>query len=131
MKTIEDNFVTYEQALKIKELGFNEPCMKEFHFQELLNNSTGEELRNSELTELYGEQDIISAPLWQQVFAWFREEYEMYYTIEGSKKYGFAFCIYSENEDIEEEVSLAYQSYQEAQLACLDKLIKIVEQGKK
>ena len=114
-------FIPYEQALALKELGFDEPCFGYFYTEDRFFDTT---IKNSELDE----DCSISAPLYQQAFRWFREKYEAYYTIEGSKKHGFAFCIYSENDDIVEEVSLVYSTYEEAELECLKKLIEIVKE---
>ena len=109
---MESNFVTYEQALALKELGFDEPCFGVF-----ING-------NFNLIFSQHQLDGISlAPLKSQVFKFFREKYELYYTIRpvrGSKKYGFVFSIYSENDDINE-------TYEEAENGAIDKLIEIVK----
>ena len=59
-------FVPYELALELKELGFDEECW--FYYQ---HNS---ELRISLsfLHNKFSNQMQCSSPLWQQVFDWFR-----------------------------------------------------------
>ena len=112
MKT---QFVPYEQALALKELGFDEECLS-YYFNKQLSFGT----RTS-----YGE--VIEVPLYQQAFKFFRDKYDLYYTIEGSKKYGFAFFIYYENDDKGELKSKEYSTYEEAEQECLIKLIEIVK----
>ena len=73
---MKEQFVTYEIALKLKELGFDEPCLglyysNRFWFNDGFEDGANEEdfSINSELS--YG---CIAAPLWQQIVDWFREE---------------------------------------------------------
>jgi hypothetical protein len=119
---MEKEFIPYEQALALKELGFSDKCIASYIYNadKLLWGLTAYPSKNDYT-------HIISSPLYQQAFRWFREKYEAYYTIEGSKKHGFAFCIYSENDDIIEEISLVYNTYEQAELECLKKLIEIVK----
>jgi len=65
-------FVTYEQALALKELGFYEHCMGFYYY-------AVPELRwmlqiSSDYHKIVS---IIDAPLKQQVFRWFREKYNV------------------------------------------------------
>ena len=107
---IRKEFIPYEQALELKELGLDEPCLKEFHKQNLLSNSTGEEITNTQLIELYGEQDVISAPTYSQVFRFFREKHNLNHI----DKLGMLIFEYA-------------IPYEEAELACLKNLIDIVK----
>ena len=114
---MEKEFIQYNQALALKELGFDEPCIKEYHLEELLSNSTGDEVKNSELIELYGESGVIAAPLYSQVFRWFREEYTLHLSI---VKMSFAYIV--PVHDLGN-----FKTYEEAELECLKKLIEIVK----
>lgn len=120
---MEKEFIPYEQAFALKELGFDEPCLGYYTGDKMHLVIRPLMLRANEL-----ESYVATAPLYQQAFRWFREKHEAYYTIEGSKRHGFAFCIYSENDDIVEEVSLVYPTYEQAELECLKKLIEIVKE---
>jgi hypothetical protein len=124
---MEKEFVPYELALKLKELGFKERCLTYYGGDKpmIYDGLTihGWDHNTSFL-------NWTSRPTFQQAFRWFRENYKVYYTIEGSNKHGFAFCIYSENDDIIEEVSLVYPIYEQAELACLHKLIELIETKK-
>lgn len=121
-------FVPYELALKLKELGFDEPCFV------LYKASNNNQLAyaphgittNSQLSQ--GDSNNIAAPLFQQAFRWFREKYH----IIGEPKYKgglttktswYDYIIYS-NIDWKED-NKQYKTYEEAELACLDKLIDL------
>ena len=119
------DFVPYEQALALKELGFDEPCFGYYNTtwskqNELLFPQYAGELENwNEMTHL------CSAPLYQQAFSFFRENHDLYinvtrYNDEGEDK----FLYYIDSGDVEEE----FNTNVEAVLACLVALIKIVKQ---
>jgi hypothetical protein len=124
---MESLFIKYDQALELKELGFDEPCLG-IHYKEGLNPSFM-------VASQYGEHGAtanggILAPTFSQVFKFFRDKYDLYYTIEGSKKYGFAFFIYYENDDKDELKSKEYSAYEEAEHECIVKLIEITKENK-
>lgn len=128
-----EEFVPYDRALKLKQLGFDEPCFGSYI--------------NGELTSLldsflWGDvKGDLPAPLFQQAFRWFREEYGLSCSIkltDDSRHYYYDFIIYdSEDRDYNDEdcfdscgIILSHKKfgkYEEAELACLDKLIEIVE----
>jgi len=70
---MKEQFVTYEIALALKELGFDEECFAFYLFDKQLQLSCAVYNTNS-----YWEDSKlrdISAPLWQQVIDWFRVKY--------------------------------------------------------
>jgi len=71
---------------------------------------------------------FVPAPLKQQVFRWFREKYEAYPTIETEMIEGlyYRFIIQGNNAFI--AFSKIYYTYEEAENACIDKLIMIAKQ---
>jgi hypothetical protein len=99
-------FIPYEQALELKELGFDEPCMSSRD----MNNGQG----------------LIQLPLYQQAFRWFREKYGLGHMINGIGYESFIMNIggilYIFN-------AFAFETYEEAELSCLNKLIEIVKGG--
>jgi hypothetical protein len=121
-------FVPYDRALKLKELGFDEPCFvlyKASNSNQLAYAPHGI-TTNSQLSQ--GDSNNIAAPLFQQAFRWFREKYH----IIGEPKYKgglttktswYDYIIYS-NIDWKED-NKQYKTYEEAELACLDKLIDL------
>ena len=63
-------FVTYEQALALKELGFDEPCFGYYFVDDI-----EKELRI--LKNEHNWTNTFHAPLKQQVFRWFRENHNL------------------------------------------------------
>ncbi len=101
-------FIPYEQALELKELGFDEPCYYDYNF--------GGEITNKWAIGL------VPAPLYQQSFRFFREKYALdsyIYYDKVIKLYTYFIC--------EEGFEELYDTYEEAELACLKKLIEIVK----
>jgi hypothetical protein len=117
-------FVTYEQALALKELGFDEPCLAKHDLKHILLRV--EECKSQENAQ---EFDYILAPLYQQAFRWFREKHKLESIVVPSgnsegKTNGYYFEIIFDfsKDNIESD---SYPSYEEAEQACLDKLIEI------
>ena len=130
-------FVTYNQALALKELGFNESCIAIYSNA---NPKTG--LYNSKkyklkLIKQSSQIDKgVKSPLYQQAFRWFRDKHDLsgeVYTINmGAIDYTFGIRdLYSEDliHDNFEACAAGYVgtflNYEEAYSACLDKLIEI------
>lgn len=123
-----EEFVPYEVALKLKQLGFDEPCYS-------LCNSVGEFIMSTDLAD-YNKLPFTSAPSYSQAFRWFREKYSLFvnFPIDQTSKPKFCYHIVEYYED---EVtwewkdnwgwSFLYRTYEEAELACLRKLIEIVK----
>jgi hypothetical protein len=111
-------FVPYEESLELKELGFNEPCFT-WHWDDIgLYN--GLEYGNHNKRE-----HVVSAPTFSQAFRWFRDNHGFYNQIH--KGYGWEGIIRnSVNGDIEWNDG-TYNSPEEAELACLRKLIELVK----
>jgi hypothetical protein len=123
-------FVPYEESLELKELGFNEPCIATIDQTEYLHiKGTKNQPRGSMI------YDTIPAPLYQQAFRWFREKQEIegfvHKSIEGN--YYFVIKRTGNNENNMYEFTKTapkiFDTYEEAELACLKKLIKTVKDG--
>lgn len=130
-------FIPYEEALALKELGFNEPCVATY-----FDNSGGEikfgfgmfqsAKCNSEANTINGThigEGGCYVPLYQQAFEWFREEHGLWFrpdypfldhtTYSGDVyKLGEFSCV----ADIGD-----HYTCEEAELACLRKLIEIIK----
>ncbi len=131
---MEREFVPYAEALDLKELGFE--C--DYYF---LEYDTEGYLQQKGLLSQHNLEYII-APLYQQAFRFFRENHELLnhitshlnpYGEDGAleESYGYRIMI---NRDgwkcnVWEKLSI-YDSYEEAELECLRKLIEIVKQSK-
>ena len=141
-------FVPYIESLELKELGFDEPCIKEYHLEELLNNSTGDEIKNSELIKLYGESCVIAAPLYQQAFRWFIDNYGLDCSFEDNivedendnEIQMWEFFIYKTKQKSDNKLmdfcSNNFHTYiesytiEQAELECIRQLIKIAKEKK-
>ena len=78
---MEKEFVTYEQALALKELGFDEPCFKGYteEYKTLIsfaNTHTNTSVKNTLPTKPF------TAPIYSAAFRWFRENYNLFGHIE-------------------------------------------------
>ena len=91
-------FVPYEQALALKELGFNEPCLAYCQKSAIIGNETIlppifsvntndegwvklDKLQGVDWNNYSKQVPYYSLPLYQQAFRWFREKYELNFYI--------------------------------------------------
>lgn len=141
MNNLDKEFVPYAQALELKELGFDEPCFGYYKHTTIPNriipnnliigfikdNRIYNDVSNGSSLVGLG-KGLIFAPTFSQAFRWFREKYNINTVIcwredllnydsslTEMKKRGYFY--YKGN----------YNSYEEAELACLSKLSEIVK----
>jgi hypothetical protein len=126
-------FVDYTEALELRELGFDEPCLAGYN-KELLTDD-GRVLNN--IFIMYGGSvnynigdEVISAPLKSQVFRWFREKYDLHPYIITLRGEWIVISIIrcSDAEKITGSFDTNFNTLEEAELACLKKLIQIVKE---
>lgn len=120
---MENEFVTYEQSVKLKGLGFNEPC---FRYVYIDNNKQTNEVKPRFSDNFNSSKLIVSIPLKQQVFRWFREVHNSISHIEmsGDK---FFWCLLW-NEDLKKFTAInRYVTYEEAENKCINQLISLIE----
>ncbi len=122
---MEKEFGPYPLALRLKAIGFDEPCFGWY------SNREGNVLIQGYCETYLGIENCVKAPLYQQAFRWFREKYTLYsiistimYTYPNLE---FYFKIQGLNDGAMID---KFNTYEEAELACLDKLIEIVENEK-
>jgi hypothetical protein len=133
--SIETNFVPYQIALDMKLLGFDEPCFTYYgNISACLFGLKGDIKfhTNTLLDIVHGENVVSSAPLYSQAFKFFRDKYNLYYSI---NPLGYNMCLGSVGElgslkSVNADVNAPYGNYQEAELACLVALIEIVKKNK-
>jgi len=136
---MEKEFVSYEQALALKELGFDDKTLKSYDTSVILVN--GKYL----LDDWYDVStvDEVKAPLHQQAFRWFREKFSIQATIEPTKdqyrfELGFNYWIWNTKTGEEwftepkdrPAGDYVFDTYEEAELECLKKLIEITKEKK-
>ena len=120
---MKNEFIPYEQALALKGLGFDEPCLSYYE---------GESF-SYHLASIKGDDYIIPAPLYQQAFRWFREKHNILATVysnasgylyEWSDNIGGTHIGWSNYEGPNN--GGVWDTYEEAELACLKKLIELL-----
>ena len=110
---MEKYFVTYNQSLALKELGFDEPCFGWYH------------PKGNIIYAITTDKDcIVNAPLKSQVFEWFRKQ--GYDTKVEKESEGLYFGFYWTGAAW---IIVGNGSYEEAESACIDKLIVILKEN--
>ena len=130
-------FIPYEQALELKELGFDEPCLAiyEHKSKKLLPRSGLIPDWFNKTDDNKGFEWKMSAPLYQQAFRWFREKHNLLGGVYSNAS-GWAWEIH-DNVGGTHRFSSEYTgdclesgmftSFEKAELECLKKLIEIVK----
>ena len=108
MVIMNKEFIPYEQALELKELWFAIDRLNVLRYYSA----------SGTLYE-FNMNEFIIAPLYQQAFRWFREKYDLYSFIERDGSIFNAVCQHT--------LVRVCRTYEEAELACLKKLIEIVK----
>jgi hypothetical protein len=113
------DFVPYNESIALQGLGFNKKCfakIDQINCLQIKGKPSGP--RGSMV------YDYVDSPLYSQAFRWFRKEHKIHSTIdqyENPKSWGYGI-------DYEDYIQkFGFKTYEEAELACLQKLIKIVE----
>jgi hypothetical protein len=141
---MEKEFVPYELALRMKELGFDEPCFamwtqgwSEFEWSSSmlprifssrfrLNDTQSCEAYFNNIDAAFG----IAAPTWQSAFNWFLEKHSLYFRpdyLDELKEYDFQGSIHKLGKYNAIVFIGNHKTHKEAELASLTKLIEIVE----
>ena len=93
---LQNQFADLDTSTKLKELGFNEPCLKYYldtHVNRSAKNYTGQWNGNGLKT---------SIPLWSQVKEWLWQKHKIFVTSFkwASDKLGWDYSIVDKNEDV-------------------------------
>lgn len=145
-------FIPYELALKLKELGFDEPCLLYIQYSSGTDVFTGRKFKNSIWLGNGYEADIddkkikykfpkqteqgyghLKIPLWQQAFRWFKEKYDLHSHVRESLSFeGILEFVTQINgsyihHGIKDKPINRFETYEEAKIECLKKLIEIVK----
>ena len=123
---MEKEFIPYEQALELKELGFDEECFGYYSFSEKI---TLKSCFNRTPIILSGKK--CSIPLYSQVFRWFREKHNLESHVKKDWIDGILQGYESIIECLDGYIDVGtFKTYEEAELECLKKLIEIVKEDK-
>lgn len=147
---MKEQFVPYEIALELKKLGFNYECFgyysNEYNLEIGLPEKYTDICHGNPKEGTYRRVGLISAPLYQQAFDWFRNNYLLHSSVD------FDMIKETDEDDIElynyrinEQWSIGkeyydysygfkhidhkchFRSYEEARIECLKKLIVVVK----
>ena len=125
---IEKDVVSFQQAINLCMIGFNEKtlCAYEIENQELYLCHLDEE-------GLYMPEKDMPAPLRSQVFRWFREKklHNTFPSIIQTRNWATLYRIvewHPGNDSTSIITSDYYDTYEEAENACIDKLIELAKQ---
>ena len=127
---MEKEFVPYELAVKLKAFGFNKLCFGYYD-----NQIKKLDTISSEVCERLCKHDThTKAPTFSQIFRWFREKYNLEgypicVRIDSKRLKAYQYVIISNNYQSFQQLG-DYSTYEEAELACLKKLISIVKKNK-
>lgn len=133
----------YEESAQLKKLGFKECCF--FSFDNCSTPMRCSDLRTND-QKFYGvnynSSSYTSQPTFAQAFRWFRDNYQLFHEIQIDQttepKYCFELAKFTSNPNdltekewgweriLNDETWGLYRKYEEAEFACLKKLIKIV-----
>ena len=131
---MKDLFVNYNQASELKELGFDEPCFGRYDGKGNNKGKLWYEMPNS------GQDTIpvgdVLAPTFSQAFRFFRDKHGLYSHIRESYSFDNTLEFVSQingnyvNHGIFDKPVNRFYSYEEAESACLNKLIEIAKKIK-
>lgn len=135
------DFVTHEQALALKELGFDEPCFgyreSTFGKEKVIIEPSGL-ITNTNFSKIFGEIRFrLCTPTYSQAFRFFRKNHNMSHEIFKNEKAMIDY-VASKGETHLPKYRFGYtddsyhiigtcMEYEEAESACLDFLIKLVK----
>jgi hypothetical protein len=129
------DFTLYPEASELKELGFDEPCIawyaenKELQIApDTFKKWTSKPCNNSNIITVFNSH-CITAPTYSQAFRWFRETFNLHSNIsswrdDNNLSFSHEFEIYDLQGCWEGDASTTYE---QAELACLKKMIEIVK----
>jgi len=154
---MDKDFTLYLEAFELKQLGFDEPCLAYYLLPEIERTgdvllhycSRGKEIiRNNNWSWVYenfpafrkylkaehcytystnSSRLMVSAPTYSQAFRWFRDNYNLLCYI---RKIGSSYWYNIDAEDgstLDNEFEGRFDTYEEAEFACLKQLIKILK----
>ena len=122
---LEKDFTLHPEALELNQLGFDEPCIAWYAENKGLQIApdtfkkwTSKPCNNSNIITVFN-SDCITAPTYSQAFRWFRENHNLHHSIEFDET---QYVVW-----VDGLTSNIFETYEEAELACLRKLIEIVK----
>ena len=130
---ISKNFIPYDLALELKNLGFDEHCFAFYGLSrydyKTIRLSIFQNLKTDYLPDVHHLDVTCDAPLYQQAFRFFREKYGLHYIIcKNIQMDGYGYREVILIPYMEENENTIFKTYEEAELECLKKLIEIAKE---
>jgi len=127
---MDKEFVPHEQALELRDLGFDKPCFGYYPEDKSLTYTNMVSQNTNSFWKINNK--VITAPLYQQAFKWFRDKKLSDASINrhGEADGGYSYrweIVYEYGVYEERHFKMGYNTYEEAELACIIKLIEIVK----
>lgn len=132
---MEKEFVPYQLALELKELGFNEPCfgcyeeIEQRDYKVVLEVTKFICLNTLNGISNYNQDGRVSCPTFSQAFRWFREKHNLMGSICEEVDGKFILWTNGGNLLLRGIEYKELNTYEEAEFVCLKKLIEIVKKG--
>ena len=134
-----EDFVTYKQAVKLKELGFDWECNHYYNVDHVLCENNNEPFSIFTKDTYYENHNndndwstICSAPTLAQAAKWLREKdicVTSNINIRGGKyKFNWSITLFKEGRGIWDE-SVIYDTYEQALSVGIDKALNLIEKG--
>lgn len=120
MGELEKDFVPKDRSLRLKALGFDKPCFRGWDTDGVIWYHPDSDI-------------VLDNPTFSQAFRWFRENHILYSHVRESYSFDNTLEFVSQindsyvNHGIVDKPINRFETYEEAELACLDKLIEIIE----
>lgn len=113
---MESLFCPYKQSLALKELRFEEPCMRGWD-------------KNGKIWYHPDSDIVLDNPTFSQAFRFFREKYGLHYIIcKNIQMDGYGYREVNLIPYMEENENTIFKTYEEAEVECLIKLIEIAKE---
>lgn len=134
---LEKEFVPYAEALELKQLGFDEPCILLCRGLDMQPVCQMDYEFKTEKNSNYNDETNywLTVPTYSQAFRWFREKHQIVCVIDfyndgdlwEDTMYTVTISEFEHFKSHDSFVQFEYKTYEEAELACLRKLIEIVK----
>lgn len=129
------DFLEYDDALAIIDLGFNEICFKHSVHKKNCGSKVNGVCPHHNIFCVYPDCEIdntiksIPLPTYSQAFRWFRKKYKLSGEPQSHQFYFSYYIIYDTlGNNTCKFTDKSYETFEEAEQACLKKLIEIVKQ---
>lgn len=137
-QTINKDFVPYELALELKNIGFDDECLGWYWTSDAKILNLGSLYKWCKKPERF-----LAVPTYSQAFRFFREKYDIHYSINRERsqhdhKWGYNWSLYNHSGLFDEYLTShpdapagewEFETHEEAELACLAKMIGLVKAG--